>query len=80
MKGYSAFPKGSALHLVSEYLLGESYLSTEMQSVYSAAPADWVSTYLGESRDLQYFDNVRNNVPALNGFPGVVKTTKHTGL
>ena len=50
MKGYYAFPKATALLkpqpsncLVSYpgHLLGESYPSAEMQSVYSAVPADW---------------------------------------
>ena len=50
MKRYSAIPQTPALlepHnqicLVSypEHPLGESYLSAEMRSVYSAAPVDW---------------------------------------
>ena len=31
------------LMLYQEHSLGESYFSTKMQSVYSAAPAEWVS-------------------------------------
>ena len=52
MKGLSAFPQSSGitgtlpsrcLVLYPGYSLGESYPSAEMQSVYSATPADWVS-------------------------------------
>ena len=49
IKGYSTFPKSSGITgaspdcLVSYagHLLGKSYPSAEMQSVYSIAPADW---------------------------------------
>ena len=47
-EGYSAFPKALAeatpsdcLLSYPEHSLGESYHSGEMQSVYSAGPADW---------------------------------------
>ena len=49
MKGYSKFPKASALrearhHIVKYYIQDTSwwgsYLATEVQSVYSTAPAD----------------------------------------
>ena len=48
IKGHSAFPKAQALpepkHQIvvsyPEHSLGVSYASSEMQSVYSAAPAD----------------------------------------
>ena len=52
IKGYSAFPSITRAlpsdRLVSypEHSLGESYLSTEMQSMYSAALADWVTIEL----------------------------------
>ena len=49
IKGYSIFPKVPALltirlfSVISSTLVGgESYHCAEMQSVYSAAPADWV--------------------------------------
>ena len=38
------------------HLLGESYLSAEMQSVYSAAAADWLS-YSGDSLYTVEFGN-----------------------
>ena len=44
IKEYSAFPKASPSDCLVSYpghLLGESYPFAEMQSVYSAAPADW---------------------------------------
>ena len=31
------------------HFLGESYPSAEMQSVYSAAPADWENSYMASS-------------------------------
>ena len=43
-KGYSTFPKASPSDCFVSYLglsLGELYLSVELQSVYSAVPADW---------------------------------------
>ena len=53
MKGYSAFPKDPALlkphnqivscHIQDSRLGWGSYSSAEMQSVYSTAPAGWVS-------------------------------------
>ena len=52
MKGYSAFPKAPALlkphhqivYVISRTLIWwESYLSAEMQSVYSTVPADWAT-------------------------------------
>ena len=56
MKGCSTFPKAPALlqphHQIIEYhiqdtrLGGESYLSAEMQSVYSTAQANWVTGHL----------------------------------
>ncbi len=51
MKRYSAFPKAPASLEPSDCLVsyqghswgGESYLSAEVQSVYSTAPADWAT-------------------------------------
>ena len=51
MKEYSAFSRAPGLlsltiklfNVISWIIMGESYLSAEMQSVYSAAPADWAS-------------------------------------
>ena len=52
MKGYSAFPKAPVLlepHIRLFYVsypghsLGETYPSSEMQSVYSTTPANWAS-------------------------------------
>ena len=50
-KGYYGFPQIQALFSVTPgHSLGEeSYLSAEMQSVYSTAPADWTTGHsLGE--------------------------------
>ena len=53
IKGCSAFPKAPALQepnhkIVQCYIqdtrCGESYLTAEMQSVYSTAPADWAKS------------------------------------
>ena len=49
MKGYSTFPKTPALleslirvfSIISRTFVGRSYSSTEMQSMYSLARADW---------------------------------------
>ena len=44
-KGYSTFPKAPASDCLVSYLgqsLGASYLSAEMQLIYSTAPADRV--------------------------------------
>ena len=46
MKDYSAFPKAHALQLdcllsYVGHLLRGSYASAEIQSVYSAVPANW---------------------------------------
>ena len=57
MKRYSAFPKAPALlepHQLIVYIsypghmLGESYPSAEIQSVYSAAQADWTKEIMGQ--------------------------------
>ena len=54
MKGYFAFPKAPVLlephfwlfSVISGHSLGGSYLSAEVQSVYSTAPADWAKKSL----------------------------------
>ena len=55
MKGYSTFPKALIGASPSDgfvsypgHLLGESYTSAEMQSVYSTAPVDWANVYMCE--------------------------------
>ena len=62
IKEYSTFPKVPALLkfspsdcLVSypEHSLGDSYPSAEMQSVYSAAPADWANGIMVNKLDCQ---------------------------
>ena len=54
IKGYSAFPKAQALpechHQIClmsypGHLLGESYFSAEVQSVYFTAPANWATRH-----------------------------------
>ena len=57
MKGYSAFPKDPALLELHHWIVlchiqdtrwgMESYPSAEKQSVYSTAPPDWASLFLG---------------------------------
>ena len=55
MKGYSAFPKILILEThhqmwyIEHPLVFGSYLSAEMHSVYSIAPAEWATTTLGQS-------------------------------
>ena len=44
MKEYSTFPQSSPLYLGN--LLGKSYPAAEIQSVYSAAPANWAYFYM----------------------------------
>ena len=46
MKGYSGIAKAKPSDCLVSYLgysLEESYLSAEIQSVYSTAPADWAT-------------------------------------
>ena len=53
IKGYPVFPKAPALrkphHQLFDVITGhsfeESYPSTQMQSMYSAAPAYWIISY-----------------------------------
>ena len=78
MKGCSAFSKASALlephHqivLVSYpgYSLKESYLSGEMQSVYSSAPADWAAHFEGKYS----FLDVKTSVIKLHIYIYIIK-------
>ena len=67
MNGYAAFPKSPRLepchhwfNVISRILVGVSYLSAEMQSVYSTVPTDflniWTQVTVSISNDGNYFN------------------------